>query len=260
MNPRSGTATMRILLSAAFALCMGVAAPAAAQEWGLLFVEAPTLHPIFVRFPEGFQRTRPVSVILALHGRGDTPENFAAALTEVTEQGHLLAVLRAPYVFPIEQQDPGDPRTFGFDWNVSYLRQPAVTAQASESSVEYVLAAIEGLHRSYNVERLVLLGFSQGGGMAYRFLGRYPEAMDGVVVLGTGLPEGWLPEGESGAGLQRVPVYIGQGRADAPARAEAARDTLTARGYAVTFRTYDAGHVIPRETVRDALAWIERLK
>lgn len=251
---------MRTFLLAAVLLWMGMTAPAAAQEWGLLFVEAPTLHPVYVRFPSSFERARPVSVVLALHGRGDTPENFAAALTEVTEGGHLLAVLRAPYVFPLEQQDPGDPRTFGFDWNLSYLRQPSVVAQATESSVEYVLSAIEGLHQSYNVERLVLLGFSQGGGMAYRLLGRYPEAVDGVVVLGTGLPAGWLPEGGTGTDLRRVPVYIGHGLADNPGRAEAARDTLAARGYDVTFRTYDAGHVIPRETVRDALAWMARLR
>jgi predicted esterase len=77
-----------------------------------------------------------------------------------------------------------------------------------------------------------------------------------VIALGTGLNAAVLPRQPNPAGRRLPPVFIGQGLADGPGRAEAARDTLSARGYDVTFRTYDTDHNVTREMIAGVVQWI----
>jgi predicted esterase len=65
-----------------------------------------------------------------------------------------------------------------------------------------------------------------------------------------------LPRDPNPPGRRLPPVFIGQGLADGPARAEAARDTLSGRGYDVTFRTYDTDHTVTREMIAGVVQWI----
>jgi phospholipase/carboxylesterase len=239
---------------------------AAAQDtpFGYFFVEVPTLQPTLLLLPKNFDSSKTYSVILALHGFGDSPESFAESLKSVADAGFVLAAVRPPYSFVVPADSVRAQAVMGFDWTFRYLGQQPVTERATQLSIDYVVTAARTLRQSLKVDKLYVLGFSQGGGIAYRLLGTHPEIADGFVSLGTSLPANWTPAAvSSGAGapavtLPKRPVYIGHGLADNPARAAAARDSLVARGYDVTYRTFDVGHLVPPAMLKDILEWIAK--
>lgn len=118
-----------------------------------------SLQPLTLYLPEGFDATRPVSVIVALHGSGVDEMGTAAAVGQAWARGSVLVVA---------------PRGRGLsDWWVG----------ASEQDVLDALAAVGGLVR---VERAVLYGFSMGGYGAARLLLRHPDSFAGAAVISGG--------------------------------------------------------------------------
>jgi phospholipase/carboxylesterase len=256
----------RALVFALASLALVGPESAGAQEnaFGYFFVEAPTLHPTLMLFPKNFDSSKTYSVVLALHGYGDSPESFAQSIKGVADGGYVLAAVRPPYNFLIPADSGRAQPALGYDWISRYLGQQQVTERATQLSIDYIVAAARSIRQTLKVDKLYVLGFSQGGGMAYRLLGTHPEIADGFISLGTSLPANWTPPFvASGTGaappvLPKRPVYIGHGIGDNPMRGSAARDSLVARGYDVTFKAFNTGHAVPPEMVKDILEWISK--
>jgi phospholipase/carboxylesterase len=126
-----------------------------------------------------------------------------------------------------------------------------------EAGILESAALVDGLvereiERGVPASRIVLAGFSQGGVIA-AFAGlRRTTPLAGVVALSCYLPfigglAGALPEGRPGV---TPPVFAAHGRLDPTipaALGEAMRDTLLARGYDVTWKSYAMGHGVCME-------------
>jgi phospholipase/carboxylesterase len=109
--------------------------------------------------------------------------------------------------------------------------------------------------------RTVIGGFSQGSMMATDVALRDARPLAGLVVLsGTLLAEKeWIPRMTSRAGL---PVFQSHGTVDPIlpyAIAERLRRELDGAGAAVTFRSFEGGHGIPPEVMRDLGLWLRGL-
>jgi len=111
--------------------------------------------------------------------------------------------------------------------------------------------------RGVPAERIVLLGFSQGGMLALHAGLRMRPALGGVVALSAALP---LLEGIPHAAPGAPPVFVGHGLFDTCVPYSYAGETqrvLTRHGYDVELRSYPVGHWITRGELLAIARWLE---
>jgi len=223
-----------------------------AQRVDMVFVETPTLLATLVRTPEGFDPERAYPLFIALHGFGHSAERFLGVGAPFYSAGIIFASVRAPYPFLLEDGQ------LGYDWNLQHLGRPGVGDRATELTVDYILTLVAGLRARYAVDRVYLMGFSQGGVFAYMTAIPNHTEFDGLVVFAAPFDQSWFPDGSLSEGKD-LAVFVAHGDADQAisiAASERARDTLTALGYDVTLRPFAGGHTVPQEVVAEVIRWI----
>jgi phospholipase/carboxylesterase len=108
--------------------------------------------------------------------------------------------------------------------------------------------------------KLIVLGFSQGGVMAYN-LGLYqPERFAALVALSTWLPAQILERAPNLAAAQQLPIMVQHGSRDELIDVERARQSVEALRplhLAVTYREYEMGHEISGRSLMELSAWLE---
>jgi len=111
-------------------------------------------------------------------------------------------------------------------------------------------------NRAPSGQRLVLMGFSQGGAVALNAGLRLGAEVDGIIALATALP--FLDHIAPATSLS-PPVFIGHGLLDLRIPYSFAREThrvLTANGYATEFRSYLYGHTTGHRQLRHVSQWL----
>jgi predicted esterase len=180
-------------------------------------------------FPPSGERSRPAPLVVALHGFGGNAASFAPVWRDVAEEaGAFLAV---PQAFDAAAGG-------GFSWGVV------------EQGEHLVLRAIEMARREHPIDpkRVVVTGFSQGGGMAFTVALRHPELISGAIPIAGFYDERVTPlSGTIGAPLPRFAILNGALDEEAGNNRKAAR-LLEAAGTRVFLKIYDGlGHDIPKD-------------
>jgi phospholipase/carboxylesterase len=145
--------------------------------------------------------------------------------------------------FPITQGAPPDPEAF---------------AEGARVLGEFIDRAVETY--PVDTDRLVILGFSQGGVMAYDLALRQPERFAGLVALSSWLPGSLAQSIPKQDALSTLPTLVVHGSQDPMIdieRGHASRDALLELGVPTTYREYEMGHEIQAETLRDLVEWLE---
>lgn len=157
--------------------------------------------------PTTYDEDEPMPFLIALHGFGDTWENFskASGLIQGAENFGYIAV------FPN-----------------GYLRQWNDGSQGDhyEDDVAILLELIEVMSGYYNIdsERIYLVGFSNGGTMVYRAACEAPHVFAGIAAIGGTMRKAQDCEEEAalpvliihGTGDTTVPFDGGNGRYSIP--------------------------------------------
>lgn len=186
--------------------------------------------------------------VIWCHGLGADGQDFLPIVDDFAAQG----LQRVRYVFP---HAPKRPITLnqGMLMRGWYdIRTPTLTTSEDKTGIEASAASIRALidreiARGIQSRRIVLGGFSQGCAMALYVGNSCPQPLAGIIGL-----SGYLPLIDSTAGLQHpanqhTPFWMAHGTQDPivpMARGIAARDQLTALGYAVQWHTYPMGHSV----------------
>jgi len=108
--------------------------------------------------------------------------------------------------------------------------------------------------------QLVVLGFSQGGVMAYSLGLHQPERFAALVALSTWLPPTVLDSVSKPAAAQHLPIMVQHGAHDElieVGRARQSVEALRPLHLAVTYREYDMGHEISARSLTDLSAWLQ---
>jgi phospholipase/carboxylesterase len=108
--------------------------------------------------------------------------------------------------------------------------------------------------------KLVVLGFSQGGVMAYGLALAAPERYSAVAVLSSWLPQEFVNTSPNIANSQYPPMLIQHGLHDELIEVDRARqsiETLRNLRIPVTYREYDMSHQISQRSLADLSAWLE---
>jgi phospholipase/carboxylesterase len=130
------------------------------------------------------------------------------------------------------------------------------------ASVDQLGSFLESLLGQYPVDprKLVVMGFSQGGVMAYSLALRDPARYAGLVAMSS-----WLPEEVASAfatdhaGVD-LPILITHGSADPMipvGRAQESNETLRKLGYAPIYREYEMQHELRPEALRDVVGFLD---
>jgi predicted esterase len=183
--------------------------------------------PCLLSLPDDDRPQHAWPLLVALHGFAGDAESFHAFWREAASRNGCL--LLTPQG---EELADGGP---GWSWG-----------PCAENVIQ---RAIDGARNRVHVDvdRIYLLGFSQGGGVTYRLAFAYPYTFRGIAPLAAYFAPEWLPTGEAARMLSHLRVYIGHGTLDRYLdRARLAADTLGVLGCEVHLEEYDGlGHQLP---------------
>jgi phospholipase/carboxylesterase len=196
----------------------------------------------------------PFPTILALHGWGASAHDLLG-IAPMVQQGDVLFLCPQG---PMELEvGPGQK---GYGWfplsNVGEI-EPASLVGARGLIEGFLEDALE--RYPIDPERLILMGFSQGGVMAYDLaLGR-PERFAALVALSSWLPDAViaaLPDDPARASLATLLVHGSQDPMIPIENAQEARAKLEALGVTAAWGEYEMGHEINPHALRDLLGWL----
>ena len=198
----------------------------------------------------------PHPAIIALHGWGSNSFDLLSVAPYIAGGRFMVICPQGPLEVPIGP-------IVGYGWFPIRMGTPPNPAQVSEAA-DRTAAFIDSAIRRYPVEprKLVLLGFSQGGVMAWRIAFRQPEKFAAVVGISTWFP----PELKDAAAtkadaLSRMPAMVQHGRADDMieiARARESAEHLRELQVPLDYHEYDCGHEITAQGISDLSAFLER--
>jgi phospholipase/carboxylesterase len=194
----------------------------------------------------------PLPTVVAVHGHG-------ANGFDLLGLGPYLAAGRVLLLCPEAEFElqPGAP---SFTWF-----ETAPPARRTAHEFERVAARLRNFVQEAvpryggDPERTLIIGFSQGGTLAYRLGLAEPSTYRGLAALST-----WLPDEAVDAKDERaatMPVFVQHGSDDQMVnvdRARESRDRLNAIGVQPDYREYPMGHEIRPDSLRDLSDWIER--
>ena len=200
----------------------------------------------------------PHPTLIALHGHGAHCQDLAPLAPMLA--GGRLQVICPQAEFPLE----GAPYSYApmFTWMRRGADDRPVDgelARVGDALSQFIAAAVERYHA--DPERLALMGFSQGGFLAYRLALTEPQRYQGAAMLSTWLSDEALDLVHPDAA--DLPLLVQHGTNDPLVgieRGRVSRDRLRALAMNLDYREYQMQHEIGRQSMHDLSAWLaERL-
>src|SRR5215510_1901522 len=208
------------------------------------------IHAIFEPHGDG-----PHPTILTLHGRGANALYLLGLAPYLCGGQFLVLCPQAQVQIPLGPSGP-----VGYAWYPSTGSSPDMTAvQAAHEALQTFLDAAL-MRYPCDPRKLVVLGFSQGGVMAYSLALHQPERFAALAALSTWLPPAVLDSAPNAAAAQQLPIMVQHGSRDElieVGRARQSVETIRPLHLAVTYREYDMGHEISRQSLMELSAWLE---
>jgi phospholipase/carboxylesterase len=202
--------------------------------------------------PEG---DGPFPTLYALHGWGSNAIDLINLAPHLLGGSLLVIAPDGPLRFPIGEG------VYGRGWFPIGGEGPLDREGflAGRATLEAFLA---DANERYAVDPAcaLLLGFSQGGVMAYDLALREPERYEGLIALSSWLPQELAELYESSPAHGLLPALVQHGSQDPMIpvdRAEASVRRLRAFGLPVTYSDYEMGHSISPESLRDLNLWLQ---
>lgn len=197
----------------------------------------------------------PFPTIVALHGWGASAHDLFGLAPYLHGGEALVLCPQGPLAMDIGGGMPGYgwfPLSGGASFDLA----------AFERSVDQLRAFLDAAAERYPVDRRkqVLMGFSQGGVLAYALGLREPARVAGIVALSSWLPGPLAEAIPKQPEHENLPVLVQHGSEDPMIpvdRARESRDALRRFGVGLAYHEYEMGHEIRPEALRDLLSWLE---
>ncbi len=198
----------------------------------------------------------PHPTIVALHGWGASAFDLIGLAPHLGGGQFQMICPQGPLEVPL-----GVPGANGYGWFPLSAVQPT-TVESIESAAVLVERFLEAALARYPIHprKLVLLGFSQGGVLAYRLALAAPRRFAALVALSAWLPPPLVTALPAAEGRDELPALVQHGSADeviAVARAQQSVESLRALGVSPTYREYEMGHEITPESLTDLVHWLD---
>jgi phospholipase/carboxylesterase len=197
----------------------------------------------------------PHPTILTLHGRGANALDLLGLAPYVSGGRFLMLCPQGPVQMPI------GPGAVGYGWYPSTGggAPPMPAVLAARQQIRHFLE--QALQRyPIDPDRLVVLGFSQGGVMAYSLALDHPDRFAALVAISTWLPPEVLEQLPDLAACRQLPILVQHGSRDDLVPVDRARksvETLRQGRMPLTYREYDIGHEINAQSLMEISAWLD---
>ena len=197
----------------------------------------------------------PHPTILTLHGRGANAFDLLGLGPHICSGKFRLICPQGPLETPI------GPGAFGYAWYPMSMGGPpdiAAMLSSKKKLEEFLDECLK--HYPIDPKKLVVLGFSQGGVMAYGLALTNPQRFAAVAVLSSWLPTELVSQLAIGEAVHSLPTLVQHGSQDSVIEVARARDSverLRELRVPLTYREYDMGHEITPGSLSDLSAWLE---
>ncbi|MFO8061907.1 MAG: dienelactone hydrolase family protein [bacterium] len=188
-------------------------------------------------------------LFVCLHGYGSNYRKFST-LKEHFKNDYVL-FLSAPYPALIVGNE------MGYSWELD--EETGLTDLSASKTAEYIAQAAGGIKERYDIRNVYVMGFSQGGHLAYVTGFKNPGLFDGIIALGTWLDSELIGE-ETVNNASGLNVFIGHGNTDRSVDPEAGRDAreyLESKEFNVKMKMFEGAHRVDIETLEEAVEWME---
>ncbi len=208
--------------------------------------------------PDDYDPAVSYPLVIMLHGFGANMMDLSGLAPAINDTGYLYAFPNAPMTFNLGMGH------MGYGWYTPRGQGSPLQVQQEVQQSEALLAGFfdevfQELHAPPG--RVVLMGFSQGGGMTYRCgLGR-PDTFAGLAALSASVPNPQELEPKLPAGREQ-PIFVAHGRADSLVSLESARATrrfLEGAGYQPEYHEYEMAHQISDQVIADLTPWLAKV-
>jgi phospholipase/carboxylesterase len=211
--------------------------------------------------------------IIWLHGLGASGDDFAALTPELkTMLGESYNTIR--FIFPHAAEIPvtvnggvSMPAWYDIlDMPTNIKAGESAERKINQSQLLTSAKNIQNLidreiERGVKSERILLLGFSQGGAVAYHAALTYPQPLAGLAGLSTYFPilttpHKFVPSPSN----QNIDIQIYHGTIDGVVNQSLglkAQSDLTSLGYQPQYQDYPMEHQVCYEQVQDIAQWIQ---
>lgn len=200
----------------------------------------------------------PSATVIWLHGLGADGNDFKPIVPELA----LPNELPVRFIFP---HAPALPVTINngyvmpawYDILDMSIDRKVDETQLRKSSSAIIAFIKNEIARGIASERIIIVGFSQGGAVAYETVLSYPEKLGGLLALST-----YFATRESiqfHPANQSIPIEIHHGDYDPvvpSALGAASYQLLKSKGYSVDLKGYPMEHSVCPQQVRDISAWL----
>ena len=196
----------------------------------------------------------PYPTLFALHGHGAHAQDLAP-LAPMLAEGRLQVILpQAEFAL--------DDAPFSYGPMFTWMQRgdndrplPGELARVTADLTAFIDTACE--RYAADPARTALMGFSQGGFLAYRLALSDPSRWQGAAMLST-----WLSD-EAAADIHpdaaQLPLLVQHGTNDPLVTIDKGRDSrdrLQALGMNVDYREYPMQHELARQSLHDLSAWL----
>lgn len=219
----------------------------AAQAQTVLHDDLPLLY---LEQAPADSRDRPL--VIFLHGYGSNEQDLFG-LKDALPADYTYLSVRAP-----QTVEEGSYQWFHKQGEGAY---DGVTAELADSArlIDEFVRQATAKYRT-RADRVVLVGFSQGAIMAYELGLRRPQAVRGIAALSGKILPVLRAQLNSGAGLERLAIFIAHGTADMRLPYSDGSDAdrlLRGLGLSPRFHAYPGvGHSISASELQDLNRWL----
>ncbi len=203
-------------------------------------------------------KTEVKASVIWLHGLGADGNDFAPLAREL----RLPDNVNVRFIFPSAPAIPvtvnnGDVMPAWYDiFELTLDRKIDVTQLRASAEKIHALIARE-IERGVPSTKIILVGFSQGGAVAYEAALTYPQPLGGLLALST-----YFATTETlveNVANKQIPILIQHGSGDFvvdEVLGQRAYRELSDRSYKVNYETYNMDHTVCAEQVDDIRAWL----
>ena len=197
----------------------------------------------------------PHPTIIMLHGWGASAHDLLGLAPILHGGGALVLSPQGPVAFEIARGVLG----FGW-WPITQTRE--LDPQAFDAARRLLREFLDDAVKRYPIDRrkIVLVGFSQGGVMAYDLALSDPGRFAGLVALSSWLPEqldAAIPTQDEHKNFPALVIHGTQDPMIPVERAQESRRRLLARGVNVHYREFDMQHEVSPDALRELVIWLE---
>jgi len=197
----------------------------------------------------------PFPTVIALHGWGASAHDLFGLAPYLHGGEALVLCPQGPLAFDTGGGVPGYgwfPLSSGASFDPALFERALATLRGFVSEVLTRYPA--------DARKVALMGFSQGGVMAYALALREPGRFAGLAALSSWLPDPLASSIERQPEHAGLPVLVQHGTEDPMIpvdRARESRAALLRLGVSASYHEYEMGHEIRPEALRDLLVWLD---